>query len=194
MSKTISASENLIQFFEMAWVDVFVAFLTPLTIALVGYVLNRRLKSIDHAQWQNRKIVEKRLDLYDKIAPNLNAIFCFFVWIGYWKDVSPKYLIEKKRELDKVVNIYRHLLSEDFYTTYNSFIHLAFQTYSGAGKDALIRSHISCGDGDRKEHTNYEWNDEFEQLFDTSSIPQKNEIEAAYQAVMEELRSCIGIS
>ena len=138
--------------------------------------------------------MEKRLELYDQIAPDLNAIFCFFVWVGYWKDISPKDLIEKKRELDKIVNIYKHLLSPSFYTAYNDFIHLVFRTYSGAGKDALIMSPISCSDGDRKQHTNYEWKDEFEHLFDTSSAPQKGDVVSAYNAAMKELQICIGIS
>ena len=171
-----------------------VSALTPLSVAIFGYFLNRRLKNIDDAQWQNRKLVEKRLELYDQIAPSLNAIFCFFVWVGYWKDISPKDLIEKKRELDKIVNIYKYLLSQDFYSAYDRFIHLVFRTYSGAGKDALIKSHVSCSDGDRKEHTSYEWKDEFEQLFDSSSVPRKSDVVAAYEATMKELQSCIGIS
>ncbi|MDE4191177.1 hypothetical protein [Phaeobacter gallaeciensis] len=171
-----------------------VAALTPLSVSIVGYYLNRRLKNIDDAQWQNRKLVEKRLELYDQIAPNLNAIYCFFVWVGYWKDVSPQDLIEKKRELDKVVNINKYLLCSNFYTAYNHFIHLVFRTYTGIGKDALIKSNISGSDGDRRKNTNYTWQVEFEQLFDTSTVPRKSEVVAAYEATMKEFQACIGIS
>ncbi len=94
---------------------------TPVVVAFLGYKLNSRLKSIDDAQWQSRKIVEKRLELYERIAPSLNSIFCFCTWVGYWKDISPKDLIQTKRDLDKTVNIYRHLLSEEFYHKYNDF-------------------------------------------------------------------------
>jgi hypothetical protein len=173
-------------------IKLFVSTLTPISVAIVGYFLNRRLKSIDDAQWQNRKIVEKRLDLFDKISPDLNSIFCFFVWVGYWKDISPKDLIDKKRELDKIVHIYRHLLSPEFYSAYCDFIHLAFRTYSGAGMDALIRSEISCSDGDRREHANYEWKAEYESFFDASRAPERRDFIIAYQKVMDEFRNCIG--
>ena len=95
----------------MEVVRIVVSALTPVTVAIVGYFLNRRLKSIDDAQWQNRKITEKRLELYDQIAPDLNTIFCFLYWVGDWKEISPRQVVEAKRRLDKVVNIYRHLLN-----------------------------------------------------------------------------------
>ena len=167
---------------------------TPVVVAFIGYKLNGRLKSIDDAQWQSRKIVEKRLELYERIAPGLNSIFCFYMWVGYWKDISPKALIQTKRDLDKTVNIYRHLLSEDFYVKYNDFIHLVFLTYTGAGKDALIKASISGPDGDRRKHSSYAWEENFDELFASRDNPPKSQISKSYQEVMAELRKCIGLN
>lgn len=167
---------------------------TPIVVVLLGSKLNSRLKSIDDAQWQSRKIVEKRLELYDKIAPGINAIYCFCMWVGYWKDLSPKDIIQTKRDLDKTVNIYRHLLSEDFYNKYNNFIHLIFLTYTGAGKDASIRSAISGPDGNRIKHSNYKWEDDFISLFTVQENPTKNQIERSHEYVMIELRKCVGLN
>lgn len=166
---------------------------TPLTVAIVGYLLSQRLKSIDEAQWQNRRIIEKRLDLFDQISPGLNEILCFLCWIGYWKDISPRQLVETKRRLDKTVNIYRHLLSEDFYTRYNEFIHLAFKTYTGRGKDALIRSEIANNWGDRRTQGNYGWEGGFDDLFVSDLTVPRHEIRQAYERTLQALRACIGL-
>ncbi len=176
----------------MEVLKLIVSALTPLTVAVVGFFLNQRLKRIDDAQWQSRKIVEKRLDLYDKIAPDLNAIYCFMMWIGYWKEISPAEVIQTKRRLDKVVNIYRHLLSEEFYTAYNAFIHLCFQTYSGKGHDARIRSKIDSHWGDRRAASE-KWDDTWTPLFLPDAEPERADLQAAYFAATDRLRACIGI-
>ena len=155
--------------FHVNWLEtakILSSIATPIAVAVVGYFINKRLKSIDDAQWQSRKIIEKRLDLYEKIAPNLNAVFCFLMWVGYWKDISPRKMIDLKRELDKTVNIYRHLLSEEFYESYNTFIMSGFRTFTGHGKDALIRSEIESFWGDRRTHRTFEWEDQFSDLFE----------------------------
>jgi hypothetical protein len=61
----------------------------------------------------------------------MNRVYCFCRWVGYWKDVTPDEMLESKRELDRIINIYKYLLSEDFYKNYNRFIHTAFQTWVG---------------------------------------------------------------
>ena len=175
------------------WLRLAASVGTPLTVACVGYFLNQRLKSIDDAQWQNRKITEKRIALFDAIAPDLNKVFCFCTFLGYWKDISPKEMLEAKRELDKTININRHLLSVNFYDSYEEFIHLAFRTFTGWGQDARIRAAIASGMADRKKHANYEWCSEFASMFDEETIPPADEFQASYNSVMGALRDCIGL-
>ena len=170
-----------------------VSLVTPIAVVIVGYTLNRRLKSIDNAQWQSRKIIEKRLEIYDKIAPDLNLVFCFCRFLGYWKEISPKQMIETKRALDKNVNIYRHLLSEKFFSAYEEYIHHAFRTFTGHGKDALIRSAISNRWGDRTKHANYEWDVSYSDMFDASNIPSDEDLQCSYLQAMQELRKCMGL-
>ena len=66
-------------------------------------------------QWTNQRLIEKRLTLYDTVAPQLNALLCFYTWIGYWKDISPDDVIRAKRELDRTFHIYRYLFDDDVY-------------------------------------------------------------------------------
>lgn len=178
------------------WIEIaklVVSISTPLLVAGIGFVISKRLKSIEEAQWQSRKIIDKRLDLFDRIAPDLNKMFCFSMWLGYWKEISPREMIDAKRELDKVVNIYGHLLSNDFYLSYNNFIHTIFQTFTGPGKDALILSEIFGADGDRRKDAKYTWEKSYEGLFSSSDVPKKEEVRKKYNAVMAELRKCIGL-
>lgn len=167
---------------------------TPIIVLIFGFVLNRRLKSIDAAQWQNRKIIEKRIEIYDNVAPDLNKIYCFCRFIGYWKDISPQDMIVTKRQLDKSVNIYRHLLSESFYANYNIFIHTAFTTYTGHGKDALIRSEINNTWGDRRIHSNYNWEGSFDDMFESKKTAPLSQLDEAYLAAMNSFRDCVGLS
>ncbi len=175
------------------WLKLVASVATPLTVAVFGYFLNQRLKSIDDAQWQSRKITEKRIELFDEIAPELNKVFCFCTFLGYWKDISPEAMLESKRELDKKVNINRHLLSDEFYKSYEGFIHLAFSTFTGWGQDAKIRAAVASGMADRKKHANYDWKQEFASMFDEQSIPPRQEFLVSYSKAMEALRNCIGL-
>lgn len=167
--------------------------LTPLVVVGFGWILNRRLKNIEQSQWQSRKIIEKRLELYDAIAPELNKLYCFFRWIGYWKEISPTDAISSKRNLDKTINIYRHLLNEEFYDAYNAFIHTIFRTYQGPGLDAKLVSRISGPNGDRMIHSNYEWDSNWNSLFHEPDLEDLSSIDTKYSKTMDILKNSIEI-
>ena len=168
--------------------------LTPLSLAAFGWFISRSLKRFELLQWSNQKLIEKRLILYDSIAPLLNKLLCFYTWVGYWKDVSPQDVIKAKRELDQSMNVYRHLFDDDLYNTYQSFIHLLFEPFTGRGHDAKIRSVIQGADGDRKAHRTYEWDPVWETKFSApDNVAAKAEVGAAYYQVMKALRRSLGV-
>jgi hypothetical protein len=70
---------------------------TPISVGVLGFFVNSRVKGLEHEQWQNRKIVEKRIEFFEKVAPDLNALLCFYTWVGDWKDHSPPQVIGIKR-------------------------------------------------------------------------------------------------
>jgi len=166
---------------------------TPLVVVLLGFQVNKRLKSIDEAQWQGRKLIEKRIALYDQIAPDLNKMYCFCRWVGYWKEISPRDMITAKRDLDKLVNIYRALLTEDFYRAYNDFIHVIYRPYAGRNHDARIRSEISNQMGDRRSALTQGWDPAYDALFDTTEVADFVVLERAYARVMQSLQRSIGL-
>ena len=112
--------------------------LTPIVVAVPGYWLNRRLKSLESAQWAQQKIVERRIQAYDELAPALNKLFCFFGYVGGWKEIEPPTMIALKRTLDERAHISAPLFDRDFLKVYNELLERCFTTFGGwgAGREA----------------------------------------------------------
>ena len=175
-------------------IKIVIGALTPIVVAIVGWFISSRLKKLDLVQWSNQKLIEKRLEIYDSIAPLLNDFLCFYTWVGDWKDISPELIIKAKRQLDKKINIYRFLFAENVYQAYQSFISLLFETYTAPGENAKIRSHIQSLDGNRISDCTYEWKPEWSDVFSKKNIEDKNAVRKAYLHLMDELRISLGIT
>lgn len=166
-----------------------VGILTPLSVVALGWFLNRRLHALQQTTWANQKLIEKRLALYDEIAPQLNRLYCYFAWVGEWKEISPPTVIAAKRALDKHVHVYRHILGEAFFTKYLAFTDALFMMFARPGKDALIRTTVTSQWGNRKLDSTYQWQADWDDdLADPEQALPREEIERRYLAVMETLR------
>lgn len=122
-----------------------VSTLTPVVVVILGIWIARVTKRLEQRQWTHRRIIERRIDVYDEIAPLLNDLVVYFTFVGHWKELQPIQLVEAKRILDRRVHISESLFSEQFLLSYSSFIQLCFATYQGWGIDARLR-------GDPKLH------------------------------------------
>jgi hypothetical protein len=165
-----------------------VGVLTPMSVALLGWLFSRQLKRLDLSNWTNQKLIEKRLAIYDDIAPKLNQLLCFFTWVGYWKTISPADAIHAKRDLDKTLNIYRHVFEVDVYDTYQAYIHILFETYTSAGHDAKLRALVRSPDGDRRTDSGYAWSEAWD------SHQQQHQPAAATSAACRPQKSRPGIT
>jgi hypothetical protein len=174
-------------------VKLLVATLTPLSVVLFGWFVSRRLKRLELVQWSNQKLIEKRLAVYDAVAPLLNKLLCFYTWVGYWKDISPSDVIKAKRDIDQTINIYRSLFEDEVYNAYQTYIHLLFETFTGAGLDAKIRSNLRGPDGDRTIHCSYAWDPAWAQCFSETNVVSKSEVRKRYYSLMQELRLSLGV-
>ena len=171
-----------------------VGVLTPLSMALLGWLLSQHLKRVDLIYWTNQKLIEKRLLVYDQLAPDLNSLLCFYTWVGYWKEVSPKDAIHAKRNLDKTIHIYRHLFDDGVYNDYQAFIHLLFRTRTEKGSDAKIRSLIISCDGNRTTDAHYKWIEEWNSCFaESKDAAAFSDIYASHDKLMNSLTSSFGI-
>lgn len=167
-----------------------VAVLTPLLVAVVGFAINRSVRRLEDAQWANRRLIERRLELYDEIAPRLNDLYCFFRLVGRFREIEPPRALALKHELDKLFHVNRYLFDPGFLVQYQQFIDCCFRTFTGTGELAKIRSPIVLQREERRQAT---WDPVWESLFDPEIQPPvaagdpRASLTAAYHAQHELL-------
>jgi hypothetical protein len=168
-----------------------VSVLTPIVVVAVGFWINRRLKGMEHLQWSNQKIIEKRIAIYDAIAPLLNDLMCYFTYIGCWKDLSPVEVVALKRHLDKIAYVNAPLLPPSFLQKYNALMESCYQTYSGWGNDAKLRTQYER----RRQAADSKWSDEWDCCFaDRNFVSEPTEVRRQYTELMTYLASELGIN
>ncbi|WP_457586089.1 hypothetical protein [Ensifer canadensis] len=165
--------------------------LTPIIVGYIGWKVSKRLKDIEQNQWANRKITEKRIQIYEKVSPLLNRLFCYFNYVGDWQRHSPKDIISTKRELDHEIHVNRYLLDPAVFDAYHKFIHTLFEHYTGAGEDAKLRTLVVSADGDRSQSTFFQWNVEWAHCFNSHDVASKQHVFELYDAVMRAQRNGI---
>lgn len=178
----IQQTEQIWNSLEIA--KLVISILTPIVIAFLAFRFNKIIKRLDKQQWTNQKILEKRVEIYDKIVPKLNDMLCFYCYVGNWKDISPMDIIRLKRELDKDIHIYAPLFSNSLIDKYNEFIHLCFKSFSGWGHDAKIKSLY----GHRQEY-NTKWEENWIECFDTNDVAGSKILKKNYSEMMDAFKN-----
>jgi hypothetical protein len=85
-------------------------------------------------------LTTQRVKLWDKVAIDINNIYCYFLFVGNWKTSSPEDIILAKRNVDQIMFSYRPFFSDKFFDAYQKFMDSAFKTYTGFGLDARLRT------------------------------------------------------
>jgi hypothetical protein len=174
-------------------VKLLVAALAPISVALLGWFISGQLKRLEDLQWKNRKVVEKRIEIFDRLAPDLNQLYCYFAWIGNWKELTPLKIIAIKRSLDHGFHVNRYIIGEEVFRSYDVFISLTFETFTGPNKDARIRTAITGPDGDRRSSSSYVWDNAWVERFTNKEIADRNSLHSSYAAVMKAFQRGIGL-
>jgi len=161
---------------------------TAIAVAILGVYIHRVTKRFEHSQWRSQKLIEKRLAIYDDLAPLLNDLLCFFTYVGAWKEIDPATAVNLKRKVDKKVHLAAPLFSHRFFNACMTFQDLCFETYTGWGIDARLRSQFKR----RKEASGTKWDNGWEKLFsDVASDPKS--IRDAYREIMEAFAADLGV-
>ena len=164
--------------------------LMPVALAIFGIYIHRVTKRFEHLQWRSQKLIEKRLAIYDDLAPHFNDLLCFFTYVGSWKELNPLDVVAQKRELDKKIYLASPLFSASFFQACEKFQSLCFETYTGWGQDARLRTQFQR----RKDARKTDWVGEWEKCFsDASSVADPKEIREAYANLMEIFAVDIGV-
>lgn len=162
--------------------------LMPAALAIFGIYIHRVTKRFEHFQWQSQQLIGKRLTIYDDIAPLLNDLLCYFTYVGCWRDLDPPAVVSMKRVLDKKIYIASPLFTEEWFKSCQNFQNFCFETYTGWGRDASLRTH-----SDRRQQARAnDWNSDWDTYF-SRNVPNPDDIRAAYSRVMEAFTRDIGI-
>jgi len=186
-------SSTEIQLTEQIWNSLkiaimIIAALAPFIIAFLVIRFNRTIKRLNNKHQTNQRIVEKRIEIYDRIGPKLNDLISFYCYSGNWKEITPIAIIRLKKELDKDINIYTPIFSNDLSKKYTDFIHLCFVSFSGWEHKEKIKSSYEI----RQEH-NVEWKDDWIQFFDTNNVIEAIKMKESYNELMEYVKKDLGL-
>ena len=162
--------------------------LTPAVLAFIGIYVHRITKRFEHLQWRSQKLIETRLKIYEDLAPQLNDLLCYFTYVGCWKELDPPIVVALKRTIDKKIFIAAPLFSQSFFTACMDFQNLCFETYSGWGRDALLRTHFQR----RQESRPNDWKQEWSEYF-SDEVSDPGTIRTAYKRIMEAFAADIGV-
>jgi hypothetical protein len=79
---------------------------TPVAIAVLGFLLNKRLKHFEKSIESQKRTSDVRFSLYKDIGFYLNDLFSYFMFVGKWKSHSLPDVVDIKRNLDRYVFTY----------------------------------------------------------------------------------------
>ncbi len=176
-------------YLDLEIIKIIVKASTPVIVACIGYFIHHTLKRLEHSQWRSQKLIERKLQVYDEIAPHLNDLLCYFTRVGNWKEQTPDYMVAMKRDLDRKIYLAAPLFSADFLTSPQTFIDSCYKTFSGAGQDAKLKT----GFADRKAAFGASWQVQWDARFSNVDIQTQENIKKRYWTVMYIFSRDIGV-
>lgn len=174
-----------IQLSEQIWTSLkipimIIAALGPVVIVFLISRYNRIIKGLKGKHQTNQNIVEKRIEIYERMGPKFIDILNFFCYSGNWKELSPMDMMRLKRELDQDVSTYAPVFSGDFRKRYMAFVLLCYVSHSGWEHEEKIKSLYDL----RQEHV-MEWNDDWIPYFDTNNVVEAIKIREAHKQLSD---------
>lgn len=116
-----------------------VSLITPLLVGVITYIIAKAAIKIERKKSLDSQLIKYRLEIYQQVAPLINDLYCFFRFLGNWKELTPETIITHKRKCDKIIFVNRSIFSDDLFNAYQVFSKLYFEMWTGIGEDAKIR-------------------------------------------------------
>jgi hypothetical protein len=171
-----------------------VSALTPLAVGAVAFQVTKATKRLEARQWANQKLVEKRIALLSEALPELNDLHCYFAWVGNWKELSPREILQRKRSLDRLFYANQPFFQPATIAAYEDFSAKVYKTYSAPGQNAQLRTGPTSGHGKRREAYGDGWDPRWNAYFaaeDDRTAPEK--VAAAYDALLRQFSAEVGL-
>ncbi len=153
------------------------SFITPVVILLLGIWAKGIATNHEKRISLNDRIIEKRVEIYENIGQKLNDIYVFLIQVGHWKELTPEHVIQRKREIDKIMYVNRPYWSEAAFNKYIAFTNAGFEIWTGVGEDAKIKTYM------RQFRELPQWNDSWKTAFSTED-PTIDEVKRSYAELM----------
>ena len=167
------------------------ALLTPLVIFWLGLRVSESARRVENAQWANRTFIERRLELYKEMAPLINDLYCVFLCVGRFRDITPRDAVAAKRQSDRAYYTNEYLFSPAFRAAYQAFMDTAFRLYTGSGHDAQLRMRK---EDLQRERGDVPWDSDWDRLFAApEQVNPPMDVKQRYRALMEAFAAEIGV-
>ncbi len=136
--------------------------------------------------------MEKRYEIYSDIGTSINDLYCYFTYIGHWKEFTPDEIIIVKEQLDRKMYTYRPIMSKKLFKLYRDFLNALFEKRNISVESdnfSIISPRLRTSVKFRKEaaiYKGYEWNPKWEKFF-TNETKRQNEIHKRYYSLLDHL-------
>jgi hypothetical protein len=164
---------------------------TPLAVVLLGLYVRSAASRIEDAQWANRKVVERKLEVFDAMAPKLNDLYCFFFLVGDFRAITPEDAVRLKRELDREFHLSRFLFGRPFTSAYDSFMAACFVTDEHVASKARPRAGRAAQKAERAPVWDPRWDEVLADPEDVTPLPT---VGAAYERLMALFADELGVT
>ena len=160
-----------------------IATLLPAILTFLVFRYRREIKDLKRAHEKNQYLVQKRVEALERIGPKLHDLLSFYCYRGAWKEISPRDVLELKKELDKDIGPITPLFSDHLIEKLNSFFQLCFVSSTGWEHKEKIKSLYEL----RQEY-NVGWKDEWIPLFDTKNVVDAITLKQSYDELMASFK------
>jgi hypothetical protein len=125
-------------------------------------------------------LLRKRMEVYDTVARQLYQLLCFFSYNGTWTTISPPQVLLIRAEMEREMDTYGQLFTEDLKELYHSFVKMCFVSSSGWEHDLKIKSNYVL----RKDHFPG-WEDEWVRYFDNKNVVDAVVLRETYHQIID---------
>lgn len=170
---------------EKLWIgnDILEMVLLSFMLVILLYLVLRLSKQptvSGIASGTGQLLLGKRLKVYDSMARNLYQLLCFFSYSGIWTEISPPQVFLIKSELDRKIETYGPLFSEELREHYQNFVKMCFVSSSGWQHELKIKSNYVL----RKDHFPG-WEDQWIELFDNKNVVDAVVLRERYHQIID---------
>lgn len=146
---------------------LFVSALTPILLFVLGLRVAQATRRLEDATWSSRKLIERRLELHQDLAPKLNDLYCFFQCVGHFRALEPPAILQIKRDLDRTFFAFEQLFGRQVRVCYREFMSASFAQWANVGQDSRIK--LSPEQLRRERGPTAPWQPAWDELFDATS-------------------------